>query len=348
MEFREQITIGVIFLVFAYFASLGFWQLVATWQRLKALLWLPRDVKARWGYFLGSSLVALASLWFFGTRSEEIFSPGLASSEFLFFLSAGLALALVTTVIISLFLDRVWASLQGLTEGRRSDSELVALKWLRGTLYLPSSGEAPSPVVCMAPEPGEGIESLEGIAVSLTEGGFAAFSLDMSSQDSWRYPDALVEFPQAIAYLNTRDEIDGSRVGAVGVGLGADLAIRAAAEDRQIKAVVALAPVMLPSHARPGLDLLREMSYPEAIRWSRVHQRGELVTRLGALEHVSELDSQPLLIIYGEEDRLVPSAGLDASQRATKVKSIPGQGRRGLERDAQVLSLITGWFHEHI
>ncbi|TKJ31014.1 MAG: hypothetical protein CEE40_02890 [Chloroflexi bacterium B3_Chlor] len=348
MEFREQITIGVIFLVFAYFASLGFWQLVATWQRLKALLWLPRDVKARWGYSLGSSLVALASLWFFGTRSEEIFSPGPASSEFLFFWSAGLALALVTTVVISLFLDRLRASLQGLTERQRSHSELIALKWLRGTLYLPSSGDAPWPVVCMAPEPGAGIESLEGVAVGLTESGFAAFSLDMSSEDSWRYPDALVEFPQAIAYLDGRDEINASRVGAVGVGLGADLAIRAAAEDKQIKAVVALAPVMLAAHVRSGLDLLREMSYPEAIRWSRVHQRGELVTRLGASEHVSDLDSQPLLIIYGEEDRLVPSAELDAFQRTMKVKLIPGQGRRGLERDTQVVSLITGWSHEHI
>ena len=50
MEFREQITIGIVFFVFAYFAGLGFWQIVAVWQGLGAFSWLPRGAKHRWSY----------------------------------------------------------------------------------------------------------------------------------------------------------------------------------------------------------------------------------------------------------------------------------------------------------
>ncbi len=351
MEFREQITIGFVFLVFAYFASLGFWQLVAAWQRLKALSWLPRNLKPRWGYLWGSSLLALACLWFFGTRTEEIFSPGPASSEFLFFLWAGLLLGLLSTIAVSLLADRLWASSRWHAEKQYAQKEEISAQWVRGILYLPPSGDSPWPVVCMVPEPGKGSESLGAMAAKLAESGFSVLALDMraiGSSDLWRFPDVLILFPQAIDYLHTRDEIDASRVGAVGVGLGGDLAIRASAEDRQIRAVVALSPVLMKENAQPGLDLLRAMSYAEAIRWTRRHQRGELVNQVDAREHIPELDSQALFIIYGEEDRVVPPLATDRLSGNAKVKVTPGLGHLELVSDRRVLSWATGWFRRHL
>jgi dienelactone hydrolase len=354
MEFREQITIGILYFVSAYFVSLGFWQLIAAWQRLKALSWLGRDVKARWGYFLGSTLMGLACLWFFGTRSYEIFSPGPASSEFLFFLAVALLCALVTAILISLLVDRMSASAQGpdSVEGGGEKpylhKEPVSLERGYGALHLPSSRSGPRPTVCIVSGPGEGIESLETIAAWLVSEGFVVLAVEPLFEDSWLYPDILILCPKAIDYLESRDEVDSSRIGAIGVGLGGDLVIRGATEDRQIRSVVALAPLLTESSVQPGFDFLREMSYPEAIRWTRMYRRGELVTQLGALKHLSQLDSQPVLIICGEQDRLAPLADKEALGQRGKLKLIPGQSRRGLVRNSEVISTTIRWFGENL
>lgn len=348
MEFREQITIGLVYFVFAYFAALGFWQLVAAWQGLRAFSWLRRGVKARWGYLLGSALVGLASLWFFGTRSSEIFSPGPASSEFLFFLGAALVCALATTILLSLVLDRLSASADRRHGREYPRRELVSLKGEHGVLYLPSSRQGPCPAVCMVPEPGQSIESLERVAGPLARDGIVTLIVDMTPEESWLYPDVLILCPTAVAYLESRDDTDASRIGALGVGVAGDLVIRAAASDREIRSLVAVAPLLVESNAQPGLDLLREMSYGEAMRWSGLHRGGELVSRLGALDHVSNLHSRPALIIYGQEDQLAPSAEIEAVNGGAELMLIPGCGRRGLVDDTGTINAITSWFGEHL
>lgn len=348
MEFREQITVGFTYFIFAYFATLGFWQLIATWQRLKALSWLGRRLRTRWGYLLGSALMGLACLWFFGTRGYEIFSPGPASSEFFFFLSAALLCSLVTSVLISLFVDRFFASAEGRDEEPYPHKEPVSLEAGHGILHMPSSRSGPSPGICIVPEPGEAIESLEIVAARLAEGGFVVLIVDMAFENSWLYPDMLIPFTKAISYLDGREEVDSGRIGVVGVGLGGDLAIRAAASDPQIRSVVAIAPLFVESSAQPGLDLLREMCYPEAIRWTHLHQGGKLVTQLEALEHIPELDSRRLLVIYGEGDRQAPMAEMDALEGRAKLELIPGQGRRGLACDSGAISSTTRWFRKNL
>jgi len=101
MEFREQIAIGFVFFIYAYFLGLGFWQVLGTYREIRAFCLLPQGANRNWGYFLGSAMMAAATIWFFGTRTEDIFSPGPASSEFLFFLSLALFCALVTCRAIS-------------------------------------------------------------------------------------------------------------------------------------------------------------------------------------------------------------------------------------------------------
>jgi dienelactone hydrolase len=348
MEFREQIITGVIYFVFAYLVALGFWQLIAAWQRLKALSWLRSIVRARWGYSLGSALMVLACLWFFGTRTEEIFSPGPASSEFLFFLAAGLLSALATTILISLLVDKIWGLAGRRDERVHHHTETVSFKGGRAALHLPSSQDGPCPVVCMVPPPGEGMETLKTMAARLVKGGFASLVLDVRSGDSWQYPDLLALLPRAIAYLEDRSETDARRLGALGVGLGGDLVVRAAASDKQIRAVVALSPLLVQSSVEPGLDLLREMSYPEAIRWTHLRGAGELVTSLRAGEHIPELDPRPLLVVYGKEDRVACPADLLPLLGGPKVKLIPERGHRDLVCDARVLSSTVGWFRSHL
>lgn len=101
MEFREQITIGFIFFFYAYFLSLGFWQVVGAYRDIRAFRLLPNGTEAEWSYLLGSVMMGAASVWFYGTRTEDIFCPGPASGEFLFFLSLGLFSALQTCLALS-------------------------------------------------------------------------------------------------------------------------------------------------------------------------------------------------------------------------------------------------------
>jgi hypothetical protein len=107
MEFREQITIGFVFFVYAYFLGLGFWQVLGTYRQIRVFSLLPKGADSKWGYFLGSTMMAAATIWFFGTRTEDIFSPGPASSEFLFFLSLALCFALLTCLAVSSIEDRL-------------------------------------------------------------------------------------------------------------------------------------------------------------------------------------------------------------------------------------------------
>ncbi len=348
MEFREQITIGVVYFLFAYVATLGFWQLIATWQRLKALSWLGTAAKVRWGYLLGAFPICLACLWFFGTRSDEIFSPGPASSEFLFFLATALLCSLATTIFVSLCIAGFSPSAERHDEQPYLHKEPVSLERGKGILHIPSSCTAACPAICVVPQPGGETKSLETLAARLMAEGFVVLTSAVEFEGPWVYPDVLILLAKAIPYLGARDEVDSSRIGVMGVGLGGDLAIRAAASDREIRSVVAVGPLLVKSEVQPGLDLLREMSFPEAVAYTRLHRGGELVAQLAALEHIEELDAQPLLLIYGEEDGPAPLMELSVLQRVGKLKLIPGGRRLRVALDSEAISSSIRWFRESL
>jgi hypothetical protein len=348
MEFREQITIGFVFFVFSYFLSLGFWQILATFQGLRAFSLLPRGTRARWGYLLGSVLMALPSAWFFGTRTSDIFSPGPASSEFLFFLSMGLLCALVTTIMASAVVGRLVEAGRGGGDNPYPRTERASTRRWQGAVYLPTSNGRRWPVVCAIPDPAVGIGSLHRVASELARNGIAALIIDVGRRDLWRYPDVLAMIPEAIGLLEGREDLDSDRLGLLGVGLGADLAIRAAASDKQVVSSVALSPLLAASSVRPGLDLLREMSYLEAVRWRRLHDGDELVVQLAAREYLPELDSRPLLVVYGKGDRLAARVGGEALPAEAQIQIVSGAGRVGLAGEPEVIAASVGWFQKNL
>ena len=348
MEFHEQITIGYIFFGFAFLVSLGFWQILSASQGLRAFSLLPRGTDARWGYVLGSASMVLGAVWFFGTRTAEIFSPGPASSEFLFFLF----LALLCTLLICI----VFASMLGwITDSRRRRKRnpgsaveaLTAGRW-NGELYLPTSEDAPWPVVCLVPGPDEGNTSMAGLGSELASRGVGALVMDSNRGDMWQYPDVLAVIPEAVAYLERRPDLDAGRLGLVGTGLGADLALRAAAADRQVEAVAALSPLLGPSGVQPGLDLLREMTYVEAIRWRRAQKGGDVVSSLAARKHIPQLGSRPLLVMQGERDRLASSVQRETLPEGAETKTVNGRGYLDLAQDGVVLSYTVDWLLKHL
>jgi len=341
MQFPEQITIGLLFSLSAYGVILGALQIVAARHRLIGLSLLGVGNPFRC-YLLGATLLLLAYGWFFGTRGYEIFSPGPAASEFAFFLGLAFLAALSTAFLIPNLPHRSSVS--------KVCPSQVSLEGGRGTLYSPKgptlAGHLPArpgtPVpraaICALPGLGEGTRSLEPLATHLAKRGFVVLVLELSTLE---YPDLLALIPSGVAYLAAHPEVDPQRIGVLGVDLGADLAIRSASGDEQIRAVVALSPIL--ETTQPGLDILAEMPYLQGMRWSRATK--VLVSRLASLEHFPQ--GRPCLLLWGGEDRLAPQDRRAASE-GQEMMIVEGERRFSLPRSPAAISLTTDWFQEQL
>lgn len=344
MQFPEQITIGLLFSLFAYGAALGASQIVAARHRLVgfALLGVRKPLRS---YLLGSIFLLLAYGWFFGTRGYEIFSPGPAASEFAFFLGLAFLAALSTTLLIPSLTRRpsqvsFEREILILTGSRGTESQG------RGTLYLPKgSASTPRAAICALPGLGEGTRSLEPLATHLAQRGFVVLVLELSTLE---YPDLLALIPSGVAYLAAHPEVDPQRIGVLGVDLGADLAIRSASGDEQVKAVAALSPILslqdpVGETTRPGLHILAEMAYLQGMRWARATKG--LVNQIASAEHLPQ--DRPCLLLCGGEDRLAPQDHRAAS-KGQEMMIIEGEKRFSLPRSPAAISLTADWFQKQL
>jgi hypothetical protein len=341
MQFPEQITIGLLFSLFTYGAILGASQIVVARHRLVGLSLLGVRNPFRC-YLLGSTLLLLAYGWFFGTRGYEIFSPGPASSEFAFFLGLAFLAALSTALLIPNLTRR--------PPVLKVSPPLLSVDPGRGTLYLPKgSTPAPRAAICALPGLGEGTHSLEPLATHLAERGFVVLVLELSTLE---YPDLLALIPSGVAYLAALPEVDPRRIGVMGVDLGADLAIRAASGDEQVRAVTALSPIL--ETTKPGLHILAEMPYRQGVRWVRATKG--LVSQIASLEHLPQ--GRPCLLLCGGEDRLAarlpcvrhPEAPQDqrAPSEGQQMMIIEGEKRFSLPRSPAAIPLTADWFQERL
>ena len=378
MQFPEQITIGLLFSLFAYGAIVGASQIVAARHRLVGLSLLGVRNPLRC-YLLGSTLLLLAYGWFFGTRGYEIFSPGPATSEFAFFLGLAFLAALSTALLIPNLTRRprpacplaqvvpgqagTWQA-RGKYRGRppvlkvtptqvsfeRGTLILTGSRGTgsrgRGTLYLPKGSTlAPQAAICALPGLGEGTRSLEPLATHLAERGFVVLVLELSTLE---YPDLLALIPSGVAYLAAHPEVDPQRIGVLGVDLGADLAIRSASGDEQVRAVAALSPILslqdpVGETTGPGLHILAEMPYLQGMRWARATKG--LVSRLASLEHLPQ--DRPCLLLCGGEDRLAPQCQRTVFE-GPEMMVIEGEKRFSLPRSPAAISLTADWFQERL
>lgn len=349
--------LAINYFLLAFITIVGALQLVAARHRLIGLsFFIGRARKPIWGYLLATILIVGAFAWFFVT-TPEVFVPGLAGSELALLFGAAGVCALAFTLIVSSVVHEV-------QHRERSDPkgdgglrhEAVSLQQLRGTLYLPEDAASlkgePRATICALPGPSGGTISLHPIVADLVDEGFIVLAIDWGTEEEIRYPAVLGLLPSAVAYLTRRDDVNAERIGVLGIDLGGDLAIRSAATDPQIAAVLALTPFLDQSNTKPGLSILKEMAYLEAIRWSSFRRRGELVAELAALDHIGKLDSRPLLLVYGDQDGITTiewvRTALSEEMARGKLKSLPEEGHLSLPRIRATSSLVARWFRENL
>ncbi|MEM2914076.1 MAG: alpha/beta hydrolase [Candidatus Bathyarchaeia archaeon] len=136
------------------------------------------------------------------------------------------------------------------------------------------------------------------LAELLSKNGISSLRIDMRGcGESPRrgelhpFPDWIVDSFAAISYLEGRGDVDNKRIGVIGMSVGGGTAIYAAALDKRVKAVVALAPVAdgewwlrnLWSKNR-GMDSWKDFSLRVAL-----DQRNQSLTGRSEWVHISEI-----------------------------------------------------------
>ena len=194
-------------------------------------------------------------------------------------------------------------------------------KFLAGILRKPV-GVAKPPVIVMAVGLDSTKEETEAYEAPFLARGMAILVFEGPGQGEAQYDfgirgDYEVPVRAVIDYIETRNDLDASRVGMWGVSLGGYYAPRAAAYDKRIKACIALGGPFNMGKAWEGLpDLTREAFRVRSHAKTQEEARQNALTL--TLEGIAQNITCPIYIVNGRLDRIIPAA--DAERLAREVK----------------------------
>ncbi len=147
----------------------------------------------------------------------------------------------------------------------------------------------------------------------------------------------------------------GGELWLVGFGLGAAIALRAAARDVRVRGVASVAgPADLSAWVADRTRVLERCRRshvistpgfpPDVEAWA-----AELV-ELYPLEAAAQLGDRPLLVVHGSNDAEVPAAAAralaDAASGPVDLRIVPGAGH-WLRADPRVVATLVGWLERH-
>ena len=194
-------------------------------------------------------------------------------------------------------------------------------KTLPGILRKPAGDDKP-PVVVMAvgldstKEEGDAYEApflARGMATLIFEGpGQGEAQYDLAIRGDYEVPVRSV-----LDYVETRRDLDASRIGMWGVSLGGYYAPRAAAFDKRIKACIALGGPFSWAEAWNGLPQLTREAFRVRSHCETQEQARKNAATL-TLEGIAQNITCPIFIVNGRLDRIVPAT--DAERLAREVE----------------------------
>jgi hypothetical protein len=330
--------VEVIIAVFVYailvsLAALGGLEIAALRAGLAGLAW-PVGLRYKGlGYLLGGLLIALA---FVGGGLAGLLIEPLPPLPSVAVLSFSMALTLVATIVgASLRLRGLRRSEAAPHQGKQVD-----LGPVQAFFYRPA-GDGPAPGLCLLPDPTAPRDNLGALIQALVKSGIAVLLLDWQSLNG---ADRLMLqglVAVGISHLARWPEIDPRRVGLLGVGVGGDLALRSAAIDPGVAAVLAVEPVLSAQRPWQGLEALSTLSWFEALRRIRRWRRSELVEELDALTAIPGIAPRPAAVIVECEGESAIMEDFQVLRDDGGCLLIPAARRRVVQR-------ATGWLKEHL
>jgi len=342
------------YLGFATLVIIGLLQSLAAWREIRGLAWLNYEQSPAWRRALGPGIIVVAYGVFFGTW-RDLITPGPAGAELMVLFIGSVALALAITLVGAAILHPYHPPTdQAHLPVGVTARPVILEQGQRGLLLFQGDGQTlppPGPAVCLLTDPSLPASALYPLAGELARRGMVVLRPNWGS-DRQRYPDALSLAPLAMNELGRQPFVDADRLALVGVGLGGDLALRAAAGDHQVCAVVALAPLLDEQCACANLGLLCEMTYPQALHWGLGGRRRQLVRQLDALATLGQLAPRPALVLYGSRDPVASQAAVRARLAAAgahvEVKLVEGEGHLSLPMSPQAAEITATWLLQHL
>ena len=324
----------LVYAALAFVAALGGLELVALRRGLSGLAWPVGMEYRRLGRFLAVLLMAIALIGGgFAMLLIEPLAP--LASALVIFLAMGLAVPVA-----------ILGATARLRRHRRRNStalrggKLVELGPLQARFYQPGR-EGASPGLCLLPDPTAPEYDLHALVQALVESGIAVLALDWQSLGS---ADRLMlqgVVAVGVSHLARWPEINAARVGLLGVGLGGDLALRSAAMDQGVAAVLAIEPVLSAQRPWEGLDALSVLPWFEARRRVSRWRKSPLVQELDALGAISGIPPRPAAVIVGCLGRAETVGELEILRNGGSCSLVPAAHNRAVQ-------CATAWFKEHL
>jgi len=161
--------------------------------------------------------------------------------------------------------------------------------------------------VVLAPGRDRDVRALGWLAEPLAEAGFFVLGITYRDRDVRCHQTDIEDVIAAVSYVAALSGVDDGRIGVIGHSRGGSAVLNAAAHDRRIGSVVALAPIT--DHAR----YVRSLRYYAPTRYeAMVKMRGGTpedapgyYRAISAIEQASMIKA-PVLLVHGTLDFVVP------------------------------------------
>jgi len=194
----------------------------------------------------------------------------------------------------------------------------ITLEWYAPTVPV----RTPPPVILVLPIFGGGYEVSRLFAPYFAEKGFSAFIVHRQNRyrrfDDLRQIDSVLrqmvlDHRKVLDWLETRPEVDATRIGSFGVSMGGIKNALLTALDPRIKAsVLGLAggdlPHVLAYSKEPGIVSQREkLLLKHGITQKQLHERLTSLITCDPLTYAEHADARRVLMIRALFDRCIPS-----------------------------------------
>ncbi len=222
--------------------------------------------------------------------------------------------------------------------------------------FVPGRNKA---TILLAHDLGQAGQDMLFYAEVLAKAGFGIFMTDLRAHGSSKGDTSTQgrreaeDLASAVEYLLHRIDVNGQRIGALGIGLGAKAVLRGALQTGAIRALVleGLKPSNLRDHGGRRQSLLQRLYIPANWLYYRIFQWMAGGSEPGVLEIIGKIAPRPLLLIAsGKQDIYFNRLFYQAAGQPKELWELPrGEPGAAILSDSHAyIQRVTGFFEREL